>query len=105
MRPGYSICARSQSIRLECLELNGSTSQTELTSRGMALIFFIKLIIKVFDFIIILNKKEFPLLVHGEDRTRNLSVRSRTPYPLGHADRFVGEFFSHHFRFVLGLNQ
>jgi hypothetical protein len=55
MRPGYSICARSQSIRLVCLELNGSTSQTELTSRGMALIFFIKLIIKVFDFIIILN--------------------------------------------------
>ena len=55
MRPGYSICARAQSISLECLELNGSTSQTELTSRGVALIFFIKLIIKVFDFIIILN--------------------------------------------------
>jgi hypothetical protein len=29
------------------------------------------------------------LLVHGEDRTRSLSIRSRAPYPLGHAD--IGE--------------
>jgi hypothetical protein len=28
-------------------------------------------------------------LVHGEDRTRSLSIRSRAPYPLGHAD--IGE--------------